>query len=97
MVERFKVISISLFKCACCPAYLVFYAICVVCSDCGLVNYVLSHAFFLERACFLVPTSAWVYDLALWLTFSNCVCVLCLEIIYIFSINFQVTITFLAI
>ena len=33
----------------------VFYAICVGCSDCGLVNYVLSHAFFLMRACFLVP------------------------------------------
>ncbi len=42
MVERFNVVSISLFKC------------CVACSDCGLVNYVFSHAFFLERACFLV-------------------------------------------
>ena len=47
-----------LFKCACCHAYVVFCAICVACSDCGLVNYVFSHAFFLERACFLVPASA---------------------------------------
>ena len=63
--------------------YVVFYAICVACDDCGLVNYVLStsHAFFLERAYFLVPTSAWVYDLALWLAFSNYMRVLCLEII----------------
>ncbi len=60
MVERLNVVSISLFKWACCHAYVVFYAICVACSDCGLVNYVLKHAFFLERACFLVPTSAWV-------------------------------------
>ena len=51
--------------------YVVFCAICVACSDCGLVNYVFSHAFFLERACFLVPASAWVYDLALWLAFSS--------------------------
>ena len=42
------VVSISLFKCASFHAYLVFYAICVACSDCGLVNYVLSHAFLLE-------------------------------------------------
>ncbi len=48
---------------------------CVACSDCGLVIYVFSHAFFLERACFLVPASAWIYDLALWLAFSNCACV----------------------
>ncbi len=40
MVERFNVVSISLFKCACCHAYVVFCAICVACSDCGLVNYV---------------------------------------------------------
>ncbi len=46
---------ISLFKCACCHAYVVFYAICVVCSDCGPVNYLVNHAFFPERACFLVP------------------------------------------
>ncbi len=52
-----------------------FYAVCVACSDCGLVNYHLSHAFFLGRACFLVPTSAWVYDLALPLAFSNYACV----------------------
>ncbi len=45
MVERFNVISISLFKCACCHAYVVFCAICVACSDCGFVNYVFSHAF----------------------------------------------------
>ncbi len=38
MVERFNVVSISLFKCACCHAYVVFCAICVACSDCGLVN-----------------------------------------------------------
>ncbi len=31
-------------KCACCHAYVLFCAICVGCSDCGLVNYVLSHA-----------------------------------------------------
>ncbi len=37
MVERFNVVSISLFKCACCHAYVVFCAICVACSDCGLV------------------------------------------------------------
>ncbi len=49
MVERFNVVSISLFKCACCHAYVVFCANCVACSDCGLVNYVFSHAFFLER------------------------------------------------
>ena len=49
--------------------------ICVACSDCGLVKYVFSHAFFLERACFLVPASAWVYDLALWLDFSSYTCV----------------------
>ncbi len=55
MVERFNVVSISLFKCACCHAYVVFCAICVACSDCGLVNYVFSHAFFLERACFSCP------------------------------------------
>ncbi len=61
MVERFNVVSISLFKCACCHAY--------------------SHAFFMERACFLVPTSAWVYDLALWLAFSIIMRALCLEII----------------
>ncbi len=36
MVERFNVVSISLFKCACCHAYVVFCAICVACSDCGL-------------------------------------------------------------
>ncbi len=53
-----------------------FCAICVACSDCGLVNYVFSDAFFLERACFLVPASAWVYDLALWLAFSNYACVM---------------------
>ncbi len=82
MVERFNVVSISLFKCACCHAYVVFCAICVACSDCGLVNYVFSHAFFLERACFLVPASAWVYDMT-----SHCgllfpaMRVLCLEII----------------
>ncbi len=46
MVERFNVVSISLFKCACCHAYVVFCAICVACSDCGLVNYVFSQAFF---------------------------------------------------
>ena len=34
MVERFNVVSISLFKCACCHAYVVF---CAACSDCGLV------------------------------------------------------------
>ncbi len=69
MVERFNVVSISLFKCACCDAYVVFCAVCVACSDCGLVNlnYVFSHAFFLEQACFLAPASAWVYDLTLWL------------------------------
>ncbi len=50
-------------------------AICVACSDCGLVNYVFSHAFFLERACFLLPASAWVYDLTLWLPFSSYACV----------------------
>ena len=66
---------LSLFKCACCHAYVVFCAICVACSDCGLVNYVFSHAFFLERACFLVPASAWVYDLTLWLAFSSYACV----------------------
>ena len=66
MVERFDVVSISLFKCAYCHAYVVF---------CTFVNYALSHAFFLEQACFLVPTSAWVYDLALWLAFPNYVCV----------------------
>ncbi len=77
MVERFNVVSISLFKCACCHAYVVFHAICVACSDCGLVNYVLSHVFFLERACFLVPTSAWVYDLALWLAFFLIMRVFC--------------------
>ena len=38
MVEGFNVISISLFKCACSQAYVVFYAICLVCSDCGLVT-----------------------------------------------------------
>ena len=43
MVERFNVVSISLIKCACCHAYVVFCVICVACSDCGLVNYVLSH------------------------------------------------------
>ncbi len=75
MVERFNVVSISLFKCACSHAYVVLYAICLVCSDCGLVNYVLSHALFLERACFLVFTSAWVCDLALWLAFPNYACV----------------------
>ncbi len=75
MVERFNVVSISLFKCACCHAYVVFCAICVACSDCGLVNYVFSHAFFLERACFLVPASAWVYDLTLWLASSSYACV----------------------
>ncbi len=48
MVERFNVVSVSLFKCACCHAYVVFCAICVACSDCGLVNYVFSHAFFLD-------------------------------------------------
>ena len=52
-----------------------FYAICVVCRDCGLVNYLLSHAFLLKRACFLVPTSSWVCDLALWLAFPNYACV----------------------
>ncbi len=46
MVERFNVISISLFKCACCHAYVVFCATCVACSDCGFVNYVFSHAFY---------------------------------------------------
>ena len=76
MVERFNVVSISLFKCACCHAYVVFCAICVACSDCGLVNYVLSQAFFLERAYFLVPTCAWDYDLAVWLAFSNYACVM---------------------
>ena len=65
----------SLFKCACCHAYVVFCAVCVACSDCGLVNYVFSHAFFLERACFLYPASAWVYDLTLWLAFSSYACV----------------------
>ncbi len=75
MVERFDVVSILLFKCACCHAYVVFCAICVACHDCGLVNYVLSHAFFLEWACFLFRTSAWVYDLALWLAFPNYACV----------------------
>ncbi len=80
MVERFNVVSISLFKCACCHAYVVFCAICVACCDCGLVNYVFSHAFFLERACFLVPANAWVYDLTLWLAFPV-MRVLCLEII----------------
>ena len=75
MVERFNVVSVSLFKCACCHAYVVFCAICVTCSDCGLVNYVFSHRFFLERACFLVPASAWVYDLTLWLAFSSYACV----------------------
>ncbi len=69
VIERFNVVSISLCKCACCHAYVVLYAICVACSDCGHVNNVLSHAFFLERACFLVPTSAWVCDLALWFAF----------------------------
>ncbi len=34
MVERFNVVSISLFRCACCHAYVVFCAICVACSDC---------------------------------------------------------------
>ncbi len=29
----------------------------------------------LERACFLVPASAWVYDLTLWLAFSSYACV----------------------
>ncbi len=53
MVERFNVVSISLFKCACCHAYVVFCAICVACSDCGLVNYVFSHAFFLDGQVFL--------------------------------------------
>ncbi len=43
MVERFNVVSISLIKCACCHAYVVFCVICDACSDCGLVNYVLSH------------------------------------------------------
>ncbi len=83
MVERFNVVSVSLFKCACCHAYVVFCAICVACSDCGLVNYVFSHAFFLEWACFLVPASAWVYDLTLWLASSRVpvMRVLCLEII----------------
>ncbi len=75
MVERFNVVSISLFKCACCHAYVVFCAICVACSDCVLVNYVFSHAFFLERTCFLVPASAWVYDLTLWLASSSYACV----------------------
>ncbi len=74
MVERFNVVSISLFKCACCHAYVVFCVICVACSDCGLVNYAFSHAFFLERACFLVPASAWVYDLTLWLASSTLLC-----------------------
>ena len=59
MVEIFNVVSILLFKCACFHVYIVFYAICAASSDCGVVNYVLSHAFFLERACFIVPTSAW--------------------------------------
>ncbi len=77
VVERFNVVSISLFKCACCHAYVVFCTICVACSDCGLVNYVFSHAFFLERACFLVTASAWVYDLTLWLAFSSYACVNC--------------------
>ena len=80
MVERFNVVSISLFKCACCHAYVVFYAICVACSDCGLVNYVLSYAFFLERACFLVPTSAWSMISHCGLLFLM-MRVLCLEII----------------
>ncbi len=31
MVERFNVVSISLFKCVCCHAYVVFCAICVAC------------------------------------------------------------------
>ncbi len=66
---------LSLFKCACCHAYVVLCAICVACSVCGLVNYVFSHAFFLERTCFLVPASAWVYDLTLWLAFSSNACV----------------------
>ncbi len=35
MVERFNVVSISLFtECACSLAYVVFYAICIVCGDC---------------------------------------------------------------
>ncbi len=80
MVERFNVVSISLFKWACCHAYVVFCAICVACSDCGLVNYVFSHwhyviCIFLEQAFFLVPASAWVYVLTLWLAFSNFACV----------------------
>ncbi len=76
MVERFNVVSVSPFKCACCHAYVVFCAICVACSDCGLVNYVFSHAFFLEWACFLVPASACrVYDLTLWLASSSYACV----------------------
>ncbi len=68
-------VSISLFKFACCHAYVVFCAICVACSYCGLVNYFFSHAFFLQRACFLVPASAWVYVLPLWFAFSSNACV----------------------
>ena len=55
MVERFNVVSISLFKCACCHAYVVFCAICVACSDCGLVNYVFSHAIFPGVGMFSCP------------------------------------------
>ena len=75
MGERFNVVSVSLLKCACSHACVVFYAICAVCGDRGLVNYILSYAFSLERACFLVSTRAWVYDLALWLVFPNYACV----------------------
>ena len=42
-------VSISLFKCACCHAYVVFCAICVACSDCGLHYIGMTASTFKER------------------------------------------------
>ena len=52
-----------------CHAYVVLYAICVVYGDFGLVCDVLSHTFFLDRACFFIPTGTYLCDLAMWLGF----------------------------
>ncbi len=78
MVERFNVVSISLFKCACCHAYVVFCAICVACGDCGLVNYSMSlvmHFSWSGHVFLSLQVHGSMTSHCMWLAFSSYACV----------------------
>ena len=77
MTERFDMVSVSLFKCACSHADPVLCVICVVCGNSCRVYYlyVPSRVFFLKWACVYISAVATVSLFNVWLVFPDYACI----------------------